>query len=46
MGDYGQAAAGAFKAMLILGIISGAVGVLVAWALWHFVFSHLTIGWV
>ncbi len=45
MGDYGQVVDNALTAFLIMGIAIGVAIILGAWAIWHFVLSHVSIGW-
>ena len=45
MGDYGRVMDNALKFMLLLGLAIGVSAVIGGWALWHFVLSHVQIGW-
>lgn len=46
MQGIGQGIADAIVGGLIMAFVAGGAFVLLLWALWHFVLSHISIGWV
>lgn len=45
MGGLGDAFADAVVAIAIAAFCAGVAATGVAWLLWHFVLSHITLGW-